>query len=744
MQGGENKMSLESVFKLSILVGLIDQFSGPSARINRTLSNTSGTLKDVGIDLAKVARDGAVLVGTGKEITNWAIAPVKSIFATQDALAELESLGVESLGAVEDAAKQFTSTWAGTSKAEFISAAYDIKSGIASLSDEGVTEYTRLAGMTAKATKATVGQMTDLFATGYGIYKGYYEDLSDIEFAEMFSGGISQSVKQFKTNGSEMASAISALGGSATQANVPLEEQLSVLGMLQATMGGSEAGTKYTAFLQSAAKAGEELGLKFTDANGQLKSMPEVLSLLKGKFGETMTAADKVELQKAFGTIEAVKLIDLLYGNIGDLQGNILTLYDTMGKGTKITEEMANTINAPPGQSWELLRQQMQATSETIGNAMLPRFTEMMQSLDRGAKAFAAFTEKHPKLISGFMSLVMVIGSLMVATGGLKVLFGSAGALLGGVFKSFKLLAGIGPAVKYGLFLIQYGFFLAKGALVPLIGTVWSFTAALLANPVTWIVIGIIALVAAIILLWRNWDSVTAWCRNTWNAFVDGIRAGFDWIRGLFEGLPGWMQEAVAALLPFISIPMAIISHWDQISAFMVNLWNNISTTFMTGIQRVKDFFIGLPEWFQQMGANILSFFTNGIRSMVEAPVEAVRGALSRIRKLLPFSDAQEGPLSDLTLSGSRVFTTFRDGMEQTADLPAQTMEKAVELQGGAVQGLTGADGERQLIIEKLVLAISLKDIEDIQKLRALLEELEDETNSAPEIDITVSGEGSE
>ena len=78
MQGGENKMSLESVFKLSIPVGLIDQFSGPSARINRTLGNTSGALKDVGIDLAKVARDGAVLVGTGKEITDWASAPVKS------------------------------------------------------------------------------------------------------------------------------------------------------------------------------------------------------------------------------------------------------------------------------------------------------------------------------------------------------------------------------------------------------------------------------------------------------------------------------------------------------------------------------------------------------------------------------------------------------------------------------------------------------------------------------------------
>ncbi|SFJ44800.1 phage tail tape measure protein, TP901 family, core region [Ruminococcaceae bacterium D5] len=737
-------MALESIFKLSMIVSMIDRMSGPAAKIQRSVGQTTDKFQQFSTSMAACARDGVVLVGTGTEIAKGMAAPVKSIFGTQDALAELSSLGVESLGAVEDAAKQFTSTWAGTSKAEFISAAYDIKSGIASLTDEGVTEYTRLAGMTAKATKATIGQMTDLFATGYGIYKGYYEDLSDIEFAEMFSGGISQSVKQFKTNGSEMASAISALGGTATQANVPLEEQLSVLGMLQATMGGSEAGTKYTAFLQSAAKAGEELGLKFTDANGQLKSMPEVLGLLKGKFGETMTAANKVELQKAFGTIEAVKLIDLLYGNIDDLQGNILTLYDTMGKGTKITEEMANTINAPPGQSWQLLQQQMQATLETVGNAMLPQFFKLLKVLDSCAKTISSLAEKHPHLVSAIMYSVMAFGVLMAVMGAAKIGFAGIGSIVVGATKSFKLLTDLWDYSRIAAMLMGDKLAVMGKAFPGLIAKTWAWTSAMLANPVTWVVIGIIALIAAIILLWRNWDLVTAWCRDTWNAFVGGIRAGFDWIRGLFEGMPGWMQEAVAALFPFISIPMAIISHWDQISAFMVNLWNNISTTFMTGIQRVKDFFIGLPEWFQQMGANILSFFTNGIRSMVEAPVEAVRGALSRIRKLLPFSDAQEGPLSDLTLSGSRVFTTFRDGMEQTADLPAQTMEKAVELQGGAVQGLTGADGERQLIIEKLVLAISLKDIEDIQKLRALLEELEDETNSVPEIDITVSGEGSE
>ena len=97
--------------------------------------------------------------------------------------------------------------------------------------------------------------MTSLFATGYGIYKGYYSELSDLEFGEMFAGGIATAVKAYKTSGSEMASAISAwedrhIGQRA------LEEQLSVLGMLQATMSGSEAATKYKGVIKCRHRSG--------------------------------------------------------------------------------------------------------------------------------------------------------------------------------------------------------------------------------------------------------------------------------------------------------------------------------------------------------------------------------------------------------------------------------------------------------------------------------------------------------
>ncbi|MCK7511759.1 MAG: hypothetical protein MZV70_52090 [Desulfobacterales bacterium] len=56
---------------------------------------------------------------------------IASTAATQKALGEMASLGTKDLRALEDAAESFTNTWAGYSKAEFIGAAYDVKSALA-------------------------------------------------------------------------------------------------------------------------------------------------------------------------------------------------------------------------------------------------------------------------------------------------------------------------------------------------------------------------------------------------------------------------------------------------------------------------------------------------------------------------------------------------------------------------------------------------------------------------------------
>jgi hypothetical protein len=52
---------------------------------------------------------------------------------------------------------------------------------------------------------------------------------------------------------------------------------------------------------------------------------------------------------------------------------------------------------------------------------------------------------------------------------------------------------------------------------------------------------------------------------------------------------------------------------------------------------------------------------------MARAPFEAVSSILGRVRNLLPFSDAREGPLSQLTLSGQKVMDTLGEGITGAA-----------------------------------------------------------------------------
>ena len=135
-------MGMESVFRLSVVMGIIDNLTSPLSDMARDVDGATQKLNNA---FGTVQQAGAALAGLGAGITTACLATVTSTFDTQDALGELSSLGVKDLKAVEDAAKSFSDTWAGTTKSDFITASYDIKSGIASLTDEGIAQFTELA-----------------------------------------------------------------------------------------------------------------------------------------------------------------------------------------------------------------------------------------------------------------------------------------------------------------------------------------------------------------------------------------------------------------------------------------------------------------------------------------------------------------------------------------------------------------------------------------------------------------------
>jgi len=634
---------MESLFKLGILMRLSDMVSGPATRIGSSLADLRTRAEAMEPIFEKFKSVGVPLVAAGALMLGVLTGTVMATAETQKALGELASVGIRDMAALERAGTDFSNRWSGTTKAQFIAAAYDIKSGISSLTDTGVAEFTKLAALTGKATKSTTAEMTSLFATAYGIYKSQYDGLSDIQFGNVFSGGIAASVRAFKTTGGGMAQAISTLGATAATAKVPMQEQLAIVGMLQSTMAGGEAGTKYKAFMQAAAGAGQNLKISLLDTNNQLLSMPEILTKLRGRFGDTLDAVEKMQIQKAFGTQEAVAVIDLLYNKVGDLTGNIKIVSDAMSQGTIYTEQMANAMNQDIGAGIGLLRQRMHNLAETLGNRLIPILAPMFAFVLNIVLALQRFAEKHDTLTRVVMVSLAVIAGLAFALGGVATVIG---------------VIGLGyPAVVTGIGLITGAFNIATAA-------TWRFTAALLTNPVTGIVVAIVAaaMLAGKAFLWM-YGNVT-W----YKAAVDGLLYGLGFGLGRMVKWLGQMAGVVAA--PF----RAVWSIFSQLIAALPQIEVAVSTAMVGMLSAFPTILKGM--W--NSGRSIISTLVSGIKSRASGPVDAVKEIFSKVRNLLPFSDAKEGPLSQLTLSGSRIMSTLGEGIAGGAAGLHRTMAAAL------------------------------------------------------------------
>lgn len=687
---GDYSMGMESVYRLSVVLGMNDGLTSNLSSVTSSVTDSTKKLNDA---FGTVQKAGAALTGVGAGIIGAGLATVKSTFDTQDALGELSSLGVTDLKAVESVAKSFSDTWAGTTKSDFITAAYDIKSGIASLTDEGVAQFTELAALTGKATKSTTEEMGSLFATGYGIYKSSYEDMSDLEFGEMFSAGISTAVKNYKTAGSEMASSISALGATATNNNVPLEEQLAILGQLQTTMSGSEAATKYKSFLNQAASAGEKLGLTFTDANNNLMSTPQILEQLKSKYGDTIDAVEKQQLKEAFGTDEAVAMIDLLYGDIDGLSGGIDSMADSMKRGTDVTQEMAEAINNTPAQKFEVLKQQIHNNVEELGNGLLPAVNNTMDKVSGLIQKGSEWISNNQETVQTIMNVAMKLGIVLVVLG---TVIGVVGT--------------VGKAIMS-----------AKTAITTM-KTAWTvLSGAFAASPVGWVVIGIVALVAAFVLLWNKSEAF----RNFWIGLFENVKGAvtqaWSTLQPALENLGQNLMKLYEAAKPILEIIGVIagaigtvfvgtfVGAIQGVLAALTPLTNALSSlvSFATNVVSAivalfRGDFSGACDFASAAVDDLKNFFINGFNAItsfiggfVDGFLNVVGGALSAIG--IDASSAISGVKETVSNGLNAVKGFFGNIMGAAADTAKEKLsniKNAYEQNGGGIKGVVAASQE--------------------------------------------------
>ncbi len=523
---------MNALERLQFVIGLTDKVSTPLDKIEQRFSSLSSRTNS---GLMNMGRGMTGMLATGASIYTTLMPGVDVLHA----MGEVKSLGVVQgeMDMLEKSAMRFSAHY-NESAADFIRSSYDIQSAISGLTNGELAKFTTASGTLAKATKSDTGVITSYVGTMFGIFQEEANKMGKGQWVEMLAGQTATAVQMFKTTGPKMADAFSAVGASATAMGAPMQEQMAILGSLQATMEGGEAGTKYRAFLKGIGNAQKELGLQFTDAQGHMLPMVDILERIKGKFGDIDTVAEGDKLQKAFGSDEAVAMVKLLMKDTSGLAQNIQKLGNANGMQT--ATQMAEAMLEPFDRMSGSARALHTTFSLMLTRALEPFFNRMasgFDTLNRWAEMFPHLTSLAGKLALVVMGLAAGVSILTVMWGMAQVAsvgLGFGALLLSGIWKVLTFQINLNTAALWLLsagMKTQMAISAAWGAATKFCtaltmgwsGAVRILNLALFANPIGLVILGIVALGAAIAVMIWKWDAITAAFKNTeWGQAVIG------------------------------------------------------------------------------------------------------------------------------------------------------------------------------------------------------------------------------
>lgn len=319
--------------------------------------------------------------------------------------------------------------------------------------------------------------------------------------------------------------------------------------------------------LKQNADAFAKIGVKTTDAQGKQKDFNTILLETADAFKKMPDGADKTATaMELFGRSgkEMIKVLNLGADGIKDLE--------------KRADELGLTLNSKTIgavndfiQSQKDLKDQTDALKIKIGTATTPVLTEFN-------KAMADVVETlldAPAPISEATTLFLAFGGPVFAGASAVLALASSLVQVWPALATFTtVLAGATAAV-------------------------WRFTVALLANPITWLVLAIVAIGVAIFLAISYFDKLGAVVVTVMDAIQMFIKEKFndlgtfvvgimDKIIGAFKNVWNWISANWPLLLailfgPFGLAVLWITQHWQGILDFFRDLPGKVGD-FIKGI----------------------------------------------------------------------------------------------------------------------------------------------------------------
>lgn len=411
--------------------------------------------------------------------------------------------------------------------------------------------------------------------------------------------------------------------------------------MANAGIKGSQGGTALRSSLSrlikptdDAAALMEQYGLSMTNADGSMKSLGEVMEMLRTKMGGLSEAEQTQAAATLFGQEAMSGMLAVINASDSDYEKLTSAIYGADGAAQQMADTMLDNLSG----QLTLLKSALEGLAIQFGEILMPYIEQFVQWLQNLVQKLQEMTPEQKEQIVKWAAFAAAIGPVLLAVG--KLVTG-----IGNVISVFGKLKTAIPAVK--------------GALVAVKGAIAGISA-----PVVAVVAVIGTLVAAFATLWKTneefrnkitaiWNQIKGTFDKLCQGIVDRLnKLGFDFenigevlkaiwkgfcdflapiFEGVFQNIANTFDTIVNVILGILDFFIAIFTGdwegaWDAIKGIFESIWNgivawfqNIGNTLLGILDAICGWFgttwdntwNSIKQFFVDIWNSIVSFFTN-------------------------------------------------------------------------------------------------------------------------------------
>lgn len=340
-------------------------------------------------------------------------------------------------------------------------------------------------------------------------------------------------------------------------------------------------------------------------------SQSEVIKSIINDFGNMENEQEALTLAgtiwSALGEDNAMKIITSL-GNVNN------TYKDVTGSVTEASDQMYSGTGAKA----EKAMKKIQTAFQTMGDAILPILTPIIEKIADLATKFSNLNPTIQKIVLVVMGLVAAAGPVLIFVGKIITSVGTIIGVLGKLAPLFNII---------------------KTAITGVTTVFKLLGAVVMANPIIAI---ITAIVAVFILLWNKcewfrefwinlWEKIKEVAGAVWEAITGFFTSAWEIIKGIWETVAPFFEAIFEGIKKVVYVVVMLIAVyfetcwniikavWNAVEPFFKAIWEGIKAVFSGVIDFFKAIFEGAWKAIKFVWDLVVAYFTaiwNGIKAI--------------------------------------------------------------------------------------------------------------------------------